>query len=206
MLQSFWFSISCYVSWLKIPRVRTKYHSLRKNWFDSMNIHQSYPMKHPPLRFLDKPMSSHVHFSLVKSHLNHHASPCFMVKLQSSLICHLFFDSLNLQSPQFSMRKAPIFQPSWQVVATWPWPHRRGSRRRRLDPRSHETLHWPGLVNLQKTMENHNFYWVNHGKTMGKPWENGDLYGKYHPHHPHHPHHLNNWGDPQISGDYPLVN
>jgi len=26
--------------------------------------------------------------------------------------------------------------------------------------------------------KNHNFLWENHGKTMGKPWENGDLYGK----------------------------
>ena len=24
------------------------------------------------------------------------------------------------------------------------------------------------------------FLWENQGKTMGKPWENGDLYGKIH--------------------------
>ena len=36
MLQSLWFSISCYISWSKILRVRTKYHRLRKNWFDSI--------------------------------------------------------------------------------------------------------------------------------------------------------------------------
>jgi len=29
-----------------------------------------------------------------------------------------------------------------------------------------------GLVNVYKKR------WENHGKTMGKPWENGDLYGK----------------------------
>ena len=99
-----------------------------------------------------------------------------------SIICHLFFDTLNLQSLQFSMYqkngdwwwllvingwlmwvkhlKAPIFQP-WQVVATWPWPHRRGSEIWWV------TLHWPGLVNLQKTMENH--HW-NSGFSHEKWW------------------------------------
>ena len=32
------------------------------------------------------------------------------------------------------------------------------------------------LIASCKQMENHNFY----GKMMGKPWENGDLYGTIH--------------------------
>jgi hypothetical protein len=35
----------------------------------------------------------------------------------------------------------------------------------------------PGLVNRENTMERSTIFY---GKMMGKPWENGDLYGKIH--------------------------